>query len=294
MGRKKAAKPNAQKRWTREEEQYLGEAWGRTSLKGIAKNLGRTETAVAVKVQRMGLGPALQAGERISWNEFVKGLYGGNYGGDYVKKRLIKAGFPVHIQTVRGKNGARFTTVDIDEFWEFAERHKDLFDFSRMEPHIFGMEPEWAALKRQLDAERRRNVHAYNDAWTKSEDNMLIHLLQEYKYTYTDIAKKLRRSEGAVKRRIATLGLKERPVRKETRMWTDEEMARLVEMRAQGYGYDNIAAKLGRSELCVRRKYERLLNPEYLRTRNKADYIRVREADPGDIMLKGGEGRETG
>lgn len=34
-------------------------------------------------------------------------------------------------------------------------------------------------------------------------------------------------------------------------------------MREQGYGWDNIAAELDRTALCVRGKYERLLNPTY-------------------------------
>lgn len=254
--------PNGRRKWTREDEQYLEEAWGRVGLKGMAKKLGRSEAAILSRIHKLGLGPGLQNGDRISWNQFIIALYGGNYNGGYLKKRLAKAGFPMHRQTVRGQNGARFTTVDIDEFWKFAEANKDLFDFSRMEDHAFGFEPEWAALKRRLDAERLRNGHAHNDPWTEADDSQLQHLLKQYRYTYTEMAERLRRSEGAVKRRIATLGIRERPVRREIRRWTAEEERRLVEMRAQGYGWDNIAAELGRTAICVRGKYERMACPE--------------------------------
>ena len=265
--------PKAKKRWTKAEENYLEEHWGNTSLKTIAKNLGRSENAVIVRINRLGLGPGLQNCDRLSWNQFIIALQGSNYGSGYMKKRLIAAGFPVHTQIIRGQNKARYTTVDIEEFWKFAEKNKDLFDFSRLEPYAFGPEPEWAKLKRQLDAERLRKGHAHNDPWTQAEDERLRKLLKEYRYTYNELAERLRRSEGAIKRRICTLGIRERPIRRESKPWTEAEEKKLVEMRGQGYGWDNIAAELHRTALCVRGKYERLLNPEY----SKRIYRNARE-----------------
>lgn len=253
---------NAKKPWTKAEEHYLEEAWGKSSLGTIAKNLGRSENAVISRIQKLSLGPGLMAGERISWNTFITTLVGNSYSG-YIKKRLIAAGFPVHSQIIRGHNKKRYTTVDIDEFWKFAEQNKDLFDFSRLEPLAFGPEPEWATLKRQLDAERLRKGHAHNDPWTEDEDRRLVKLLKEYKYTYSDLAEILHRSEGAIKRRLSTKGIRERPLRNKSQPWTEAEEQKLIEMRSQGYGWDNIAAELNRSALCVRGKYERLLNPEY-------------------------------
>lgn len=255
--------PNAKKVWTKAEEEYLSEKWGTTSLKSIAKKLGRSENAVIVRIQRLGLGPGLQNGVRISWNTFVKTLLGGSNSGGYFRKRLEAAGFPTHSQIVRGRNGARFTTVDIEEFWEFAEKHKDLFDFSRLEPLAFGPEPEWATRKRRLDAERLRTGHAHNDPWTCNEDRRLEMLISQHKYTYKELSEKLRRSEGAIKRRIYDIGLTEKPVRGKTRPWTEAETQKLVQMRADGYGWDNIAEELGRSALAIRGKYERILNPDY-------------------------------
>ena len=259
---------NAKKKWKPEEDYYLEEKWGTVSLKTISKNLGRSENAVIVRVARLGLGPALLNCEQISWNVFVKTLTGTNSGG-YLKQRLIKAGFPVHKKVIRGggKTKRRVTVVDIDEFWEFAEQNKDLFDFSRLEPLAFGEEPEWATLKRKLDAERLRKTKPHNEPWTKADDQRLQRLLKQYRYTYTDLAEILGRSEGAVKRRIITQGITERPIRNENRPWTPEEEKKLVEMKEQGYGYDNIAQELKRSALCVREKYERILNPEYMKRR---------------------------
>lgn len=250
---------NENKQWTKDDEEYLQEAWGHAGLQTIAKNLGRSETAVIIRIQRMRLPPGLRNGERISWNQFIIALQGTNMNSSYMKKRLKEAGFPMHRQTIRGANGFRFTTVDIEEFWEFAERNKGLFDFSRMEQHIFGQEPAWATLKRRIDAERLRNGRKNNDPWTKSDDAELLHLLREYRHTYTDIAHRLRRSEGAVKRRLSTLGIRERPIRKPNRAWEEAEERRLLEMLEQGYGFDNIAQELGRTALGVRGKHEQIL-----------------------------------
>lgn len=60
---------------------------------------------------------------------------------------------------------------------------------------------------------------------------------------------------------------------KAKKRWTKAEEKKLVEMRGQGYGWDNIAAELHRTALCVRGKYERLLNPEY----SKRIYRNARE-----------------
>lgn len=290
-------KPNAKKKWTPAEEDYLKEAWGKTSLKSIAVKLGRSEAAILNRVQHLGLGPALAAGERITWNQFVKAIYG-NSSGEYEKKRLLAAGFPVHSRIVRGGNNFRYTMVDIEEFWAFAESHKYLFDFARMEPLIFGQEPERAAIKRKADAERLLKHRPHNIPWTAAEDGRLKRYLQQYKYTYKDLADMLRRTEGAVKRRIITLGIKERPIRNASRNWTPDEEEKLVRMKEQGVGWEKIAEELNRSALCCRGKYERILNPEYSKRfyRNAREsagthrehpepaYIRINEVRPGDAL----------
>lgn len=259
---------NSKKIWTPEEEQYLKEAWGSVSLKSIATHLGRSEGAVIVRVQRLHLPPAMQAGERMSWNYFMKLLHGDNYkGGNYNKQQLIEKGFPVHKQTVRGQNGAKFTTVDIEEFWEFAEKHQYLFDFSKMEKNIFGPEPKWADKKRKRDIEQRQRVKT--TPWSQAEDDKLKRILKKGGYTYTEIATELMRTEGAVKRRIITLNIKERPERAVNQPWTPEEEQKLIDLVKQGFSWEVIGEQLNRSALCARGKYERLLNPEYFKRYNR-------------------------
>ena len=110
--------------------------------------------------------------------------------------------------------------------------------------------------------------------WTPAEDKTLADLLKRYQYTYNDLCTLLNRTEGAIKRRIITLGLIERPVRNYDRQWQDDEIETLLTMRAAGHCWEEIGRALKRSGSAVRGKYERLQNPEYC----KRYYRRQREA----------------
>lgn len=59
-------------KWTQEEEYYLQDKWGEVSIKGIAKTLGRSENAIIVRAQRMGLGAHLHADSRVTANQLRK------------------------------------------------------------------------------------------------------------------------------------------------------------------------------------------------------------------------------
>lgn len=149
--------------------------------------------------------------------------------------------------------------VDIDEFWKWAEQHKDLIEFDLIEEGTFGIEPEWVADARHASwiAKMKKTP------WTPAEDRRLEELLKQYRYTCNELCVKLNRSEGAIKRRIKTLGLVYRPIRNYDRHWQDDEVETLLTMRAQGHCWEEIGRKLNRSGSAVRGKYERLQNPEY-------------------------------
>ena len=67
------------RKWTQEEYDYLQEKWGTISLQSIARYLDRSENAIRIKVQRLGLGPFLEGGEYVSWNQLLiaLGIQGG-------------------------------------------------------------------------------------------------------------------------------------------------------------------------------------------------------------------------
>lgn len=287
-GRKLKLTPRAGKNWTPEEEAYLQDKWGTLSVSTIAKSLGRSIDAVIVRSQRLGLGSHLASDVRISVNQLMLALYQADAGSTgYTMHKLIREGLPVKMHKVKTKN---FRVIDIDEFWKWAEDHKEFLDFSKFEEYSLGKEPEWVKVKRKADFQKTQQQGEHNEVWTGATDQKLKRMLSQHKYTYRDLSKELNRSEGAIKRRILDLGLKERPVRNKTRMWTEEEVETLCEMAEKGYSWGQIADKLGRTALATRGKYERLLNPSYMQRyhRGKAqmDYQGIHGIKPSEVLAR--------
>ena len=278
--------PRKKKQWTKAEEDYLQDKWGTVSIKGLSKALGRSENAVVVRAQRLGCGAHLAGDTRISLHQLMLALYGGVNMGSYTSNRLIREGLPVKWHIVKNN---RFRVIDIDDFWKWAEENKSILDFSRFEKYTLGAEPEWVDIKRKADFEKLQKHGEHNAAWTSAEDNKLRHILDKGTYTYTDLARELRHSEGAVKRRILDLKIDKRPVMVPSRKWTEEEIETLCKMVDQGYDFTLIAEKLNRTALATRGKYERLQNPEYNKRYNRGqnddyEYQGIRSISGKDIL----------
>lgn len=242
------------KPWTPEELDYLDTHWGDKSIPAIASHLGRSVNAVKIKAVRGNLGRHLHSGGCITLNQLaaaIKHRYRTirdweKYGLPVKKKKSLKCSYAV---------------IDIEDFWKWAEDHKPLIKFERVEPLILGKEPEWVG-KVRIAAIRGK---VKRTPWTQADDDKLIHFLKQYKYTYSEIADTLQRSEGAIKRRIYDLGLPQRPVRAENREWTQEEIQTLMDLLEEGYTFEQIGKALKRTALAVRGKYECLTNPEYMK-----------------------------
>ena len=271
--------------WTKNEEIYLEDYWGTKSIKSLAKKLGRTEEAIIQKARKLGCGAFQEAGDYITSNQIFLAIYG--YSDGHLRQKLVhKYKMPVRTKII---NTRRVKVINIDDFWEWAEENKSVLDFSNMEPLCLGKEPEWVAAKRRSDKERKWKLQKnWNEPWSAYNDNRLRMMLKEQKYTYTQISEKLKRSEGAVKRRIMELGIKERPVKNQARKWTEEETAALIDMIDAGLTWETIAEKLGRGTMAVRGKYERLLNPNYMKRQNRGhsknfDYVGIRDVSPAEL-----------
>lgn len=245
--------PKGHKPWAQEEENYLREYWGKTSIPGIAKHLGRSQNAIMVRVQRLGLPPWLENGEFISVNQLYNALFGRNFSTYQLKSWVKDRGLPIHNKR-RGKNTYR--VVYLDEFWEWAEKHRSFIDFSKMEPLALGAEPEWVAEQRRKDFQSFRLQR--KDPWTPVEDARLKMLLQQHKYGYAELSEMLYRSAGAIQRRCTDLGIKERPVKADNHskeaMWTDKDFSILANGIRHGDSYTQIGKLIGKSEKAIRGK----------------------------------------
>lgn len=235
MGKKKG--------WTEEEIQYLEERWGSVSIKGIAKSINRSANAVKLKARRLGLGDPRMHYDGITINQLSLAL-GVSY--STISSWIQKHDFPVRQKVFALKN--KVNVVTYKDFWEWAESHKQIIDFSKVEKNILGAEPEWVHVKRGADKIGLRKT----TPWTIEEENQLRGMVNAYRYTYPEIARALGRTEGAIKRRLLELGIKARPIQLSNSVrYTKEEIDLIVDMCHKGYSIETIAEQIGKSALGV-------------------------------------------
>ena len=242
------------KSWTPAEEAYLAENWGTVSIDGICKHLNRTKAAIMVRVHRLGLGKFLESGDYVTVNQLIGAIGYGGSGGYIVKSWIENRGFPARTKIRSSKMKVR--VVYLEEFWIWAEQNRSFIDFSKMEPLALGAEPAW------LQEQRRNDFQSFalqrKDRWTSSEDGRLRHLLEQHRYGYAELSEMLRRSAGAIQRRINDLGISERPVKAdnhgETAVWTPEHFRILADGIRSGLSYTIIGSQIGKSEKAVRGK----------------------------------------
>lgn len=246
--------------WTQEEYDFLKDKWGTLSLKAIAKNLNRSENAVIIKARRLGLGAFLDSGEYVTWYQFLKAL--GIQGG-YKYKEISwvqNRNFPMRYKKV---NNCKFKVVYLDEWWKWAEKNQNFLDFSKFEENLLGEEPDWVKEKRRHDFELSQKY--IKTPWTKLEDKRLEKLVNDYKYTYAEISKMMRRTEGAIQRRCNDLKLKGRPLRESPHnKWAEWQLEKLNELIDSGVSYEVMSEIIGKSVKAIRGKVYVLYGTENL------------------------------
>lgn len=238
---------NMGRKWTKEEEQYLAEQWGTVSVTSIAQRLNRSEHAVTIHKNRMGIGAFLESGDYITWNQFLLAL-GYSNGSDRINAWVKNRNFPLRTKRV---NKNVFKVVYLDEWWAWADEYKSFIDFSRFEENVLGEEPEWVKEKRKNDF--LLSCKYTNAPWTKQEEEHLKRLVASQKYTVDEISKMIKRTCGAIQRRLVELNIKDRPIKADNHtLWTDAEFYQLGEMIKAGYNYELIAERLGKSSKACR------------------------------------------
>ena len=234
--------------WTPEDKIYLSDNWGTTAMPTLMEKLNRNKNAILIMVQRLDLGPFLECGDYITFNQLLRALgYTGGTG--YLTKSWVNdRGFPVKYKRV---NENRFMIVYLEDFWEWAEKNQELLEFSRFEENALGKEPDWAKDKRKRDFKYKQQIKT--DPWTTLEDEKLKRFLKQQKYGYKELSKIFGRTSGAIQRRCCDLKIMDRPVKADNRIeWTKEELQRLGDMIKQGFRYSAISDVIGKSDKAIR------------------------------------------
>ena len=182
---------NAHKRWTDLERDYVMDAWGEKSIKGIAIALGRTQSAIIRFAEKNNLGGStinnmylstLEASEIISVDQ--KTII------TWIHTNQLKANDKV----VRKRKVFRIDLLDFIDFlrdnpnkWKANESH---FDFFSEDDHY------WLREKIKSDNKTPR----LRELWTTKEEARLLQLIEEGK-TSKEISEIMGRSLHGIKRK---------------------------------------------------------------------------------------------
>lgn len=239
------------KKWTEDEINFLKDNWGEMSIKGIAIKLKRSVCSVKVKSYKIGLRNMLDCGEYITVSQLWNIIKGKECAARDIK-RLEKANIPIKYQRIVVQ---KVKIIYIHEFWKWFEKNKHLIDLKNTKKGDFGYEPAWVDEKRFAD---KRAAEYKTTPWTAAEENRLKDLLKEYKYSYREISIKLKRTEGAIKRKMFSLKIKERPLKADNHTpWTYDEIETVKKLYQKGYKSQIIAEYIDRSALAINGLLER-------------------------------------
>lgn len=255
--------------WTAEEETYLKEAWGSASIPYIAQKLHRSENAIHIRAQRMGLGAFTESGDYVTYLQLLRVLYNNPdvlHSYTWTRELWTRNGLKIRQKKIER---SKVYVVDIQDFWDFAEKNKHLLDFSHMEKNALGAEPSWAAEKRRLDQLANLN-NATQSKWTPYELSLLkLYASQPMKHSVQELAKLIGRSEGAVLRKCSSIGYDIKIRKNKCKAYSEEELKFIAQEIIKGSRYAIIAAALGRSEKSLRGVVYQRLGTESLNEAQK-------------------------
>lgn len=237
--------------WTQEEIEYLEDNYGTVKIKTISKKLNRSASAIVNKVNRMNLGRwYTRAG--VTMGEFSKAT---SIAHGTLRNWTEHYEMPFRKKSIRQSD---FYIIKLEDFWKWAETHKQMIEWNKIERLAIGPEPHWVNEARKAKV-IECDLSAKKIPWTSSEDEKLKWMLKQYKFTYPDISKELNRTHGAIKRRMSDLNLQMRPIPIATKkVYSEQEVQEILNLYNAGYGFKFIARKLNRSEAGVRGKIERM------------------------------------
>lgn len=244
--------------WSKEEELYLQDNWGSKSVTLISKHLKRPYGGVRRKAAELGLLDPTLHYDGITVRQLTIAL---GISCSTTKTWIQRYNFPAKQKIFLKKQ--RVHVVSFEDFWKWAEEHKHLINFAKLEPFLLGKEPFWVKEKRKIDRQKFKERRP----WTEKDISRLINLVNSYQYTYPEIATLLGRPEASIKRKLFDLNIKARPISLDRHnKYTEEEINLILELLKKGYSFNAIADKVNedksrefhKSANAIRGKLERM------------------------------------
>lgn len=233
------------RKWTKQEIEYLEEKWGSKPMEGIAKELGRKIGGVQAKAHKLGLGRFTRAGDYITIYELAEVVNQRRLDG-HTMRTWRRQDMPIRRKKVKTM---MHNVIAIEDFWEWASTHREILDFSKIEENVLGIEPEWVKTKRKWDVEKARLNTKWE--WTKAEDEKLKRLI-ERGMSANEIAIELRRTVGAVYTRKRKLGLEMNRQRSERCIFSEEEQETIKRLIEESCSYIVMSHQIGKGEKAIR------------------------------------------
>jgi hypothetical protein len=190
--------------WTRDKDNELIELTGTMSFNAIAKRLGRTPNSVERRLTRLGHLNTKMASGLLSARDLSLAL---NVDYKVLYRWMDKFNLPLRIRRLNymGKRKNERWYIDTEEFWKWAESHKDLVNFARIQPMALLPEPSW------FNEERRKANAKAKSQWTPEEDEQVWKMFYNKGMPQKQIAIIIGRTQSSVEgrlRRLRRLGKK--------------------------------------------------------------------------------------
>lgn len=185
--------------WTQNEIEHLKDRWGTVTPNVIAKELGRTTTAIIVKSKVLGLGSFLDNSEYLNAYSITQMM---GIDTHVIQRTWKNHGFKMKKRRIRGNQ--LFEVITLEELLKWLEEHQELWDSRKIPEYGLGTEPEWLRKKREKD--KQLPPKSRGAKYTPGEDNKLVMMCRMGK-TQAEIAEALGRTKASVNARAQRLDI---------------------------------------------------------------------------------------
>lgn len=170
--------------WTEDEIKYLNGIWYRNRpIKNAARFLDRSVASVKKKAVSLGIYKSMDTFGVRTLAKFF------NVDFRVVTRWIEKFDMPCEKKTY---NGINHYDIDLEEFWKWAYKHRDIINWSKYNRGTLPLEPEWV-----LTEKNNYKPGKSRSRWTQQEILMVRLLLRKGK-SYKEIASEMGRTYDSI------------------------------------------------------------------------------------------------